>query len=195
MTDKSKAVLQAIEALVLKGVESPTNQQVREMLGGGSYATIAPILKRWVDERDVARQASVTMPDSLRDRLELVVAQVWYAANESANQRLVAVQNLLDKERKEWRVVRSEIERELERLSRKTLELKSFIEEQNNEIFMLRRKNDQQSDEITNQKVERVMLQAELTRVQASRLDFELHSSKHESFNSTPKIILPQKIK
>lgn len=68
---------------------NPTQTNVREALGGGSYSTIGAALKSWKQEQVEHEQLRRTdMPDSLRDEATVMVAKLWQEADQIANSNL-----------------------------------------------------------------------------------------------------------
>lgn len=68
---------------------NPTQNLVREALGGGSFATIGPALKEWKDMKHKEHElVEVQVPDTVKDRFEQLQAVVWQAAADEADQRL-----------------------------------------------------------------------------------------------------------
>ena len=74
--------------LASEGIK-PTQTNVRERLGGGSFTTIAEALRSWRAEQEtVAELQAVVIPQDINDRTQVLVAQVWETAQSLANDRL-----------------------------------------------------------------------------------------------------------
>lgn len=85
-------VFAAADAIAARG-ERPTQEKVREALGGGSFATIGPALRRWRDAQDEAAQlAGVDVPDSVEARGRELLALVWREASSRAQAGHAALQ-------------------------------------------------------------------------------------------------------
>lgn len=85
-------VFAAADALAARG-ERPTQEKVREALGGGSFATIGPALRRWRDAQEEAAQlAGVDVPDSVEARGRELLALVWREASSRAQAGHAALQ-------------------------------------------------------------------------------------------------------
>ncbi|WP_418139973.1 DNA-binding protein (plasmid) [Oceanimonas smirnovii] len=100
-------VFGAADALVANG-QKPTQTGIREFLGGGSFATIGPALKKW--RAALAEQhelAGVELPGELAEALQQLGARVWGAAIEAAESRLAG-------EREALAAARDEIEAEVQ---------------------------------------------------------------------------------
>jgi DNA repair exonuclease SbcCD ATPase subunit len=85
-----KDVFTAADELAAQGVK-PTQTTVREHLGGGSFATIGPALKRWREAKwEQAELAGVELPPELAEALQQLGGRVWQAALDAAEARLAA---------------------------------------------------------------------------------------------------------
>lgn len=100
-------VFNAADSLVADG-QKPTQTTVREFLGGGSFATIGPALKRWRAAQWEQRElAEVELPAELGEALQQLGGRVWQAAIDAAETRLAA-------ERDALAVAREEMESEVQ---------------------------------------------------------------------------------
>jgi chromosome segregation ATPase len=85
-------VFAAADAIAARG-DRPTQEKVREALGGGSFATIGPALRRWRDAQEEAAQlAGVDVPDSVEARGRELLALVWREASSRAQAGHAALQ-------------------------------------------------------------------------------------------------------
>lgn len=85
-------VFAAADAIAARG-ERPTQEKVREKLGGGSFATIGPALRRWRDaQEEAAELAGVDVPDSVDARGRELLALVWREASSRAQAGHAALQ-------------------------------------------------------------------------------------------------------
>lgn len=85
-------VFAAADAIAARG-DRPTQEKVREALGGGSFATIGPALRRWRDaQEEVAQLAGVDVPDSVDARGRELLALVWREASSRAQAGHAALQ-------------------------------------------------------------------------------------------------------
>lgn len=78
-------IFSAANALIAQGIESPTNTQVRDHLGGGSLSHISPVMREWRDSRKSVIAAALEMPADLRRVVEVSLAQVWASATKIAS--------------------------------------------------------------------------------------------------------------
>lgn len=76
---------------------TPTLVAVRDKLGGGSFSTISPAMAEWW-QRQAEKQARLgeSIPHHLAERLGDFGAELWSAALESANGRLVSERAALE---------------------------------------------------------------------------------------------------
>ncbi|HZQ14157.1 MAG TPA: DNA-binding protein [Pseudolabrys sp.] len=79
-------VRKAVEELLAKG-EKPSVRKVRTALGErGSHTDLSAILRKVLEQRDRLNTARSEMPQEVRDRLDLLAADFWQAAQQKANQ-------------------------------------------------------------------------------------------------------------
>lgn len=79
MAISAEAVAEAAERLLERG-RTPTLRAVREALGGGSFGTIAPLLRRWDEGRRARDAAATTMPPAVAQAHAAASAMAWQAA-------------------------------------------------------------------------------------------------------------------
>ena len=77
----------AITELVARGLANPTNEQVRQHLGGGSLSYISPVVREWKERRREAR----ALPDEVRGVLEEAGASIWRVVNTLAENDAKAI--------------------------------------------------------------------------------------------------------
>jgi len=95
MATTEERIIEIAEKLEADGV-NPTQVTVREALGGGSFATIGPVLKKWKEsKKEDGKLAEVQVPEAITERLEQLQGAVWRAAVEEADRRLVAEREAL----------------------------------------------------------------------------------------------------
>lgn len=88
-------IFEIAEKLEAEGV-NPTQVTVREALGGGSFATIGPVLKRWKEsKKEDSQLAEIRVPEAITERLEQLQGAVWQAAVDEADRRLMAEREAL----------------------------------------------------------------------------------------------------
>lgn len=95
MTSSKEKIIAAAEKLEAEGV-NPTQVTVREALGGGSFATIGPILKEWKEsKKEDHALTEIQVPEAITERLEQLQGAVWQAAVDEAERRLSAEREAL----------------------------------------------------------------------------------------------------
>jgi len=88
-------IIETAEALAAAG-KNPTQVTVREALGGGSFATIGPILKEWKEsKKEDHALTEIQVPEAIIERLEQLQGAVWQAAVDEAERRLNAEREAL----------------------------------------------------------------------------------------------------
>lgn len=94
-------VFTAADRLVAAG-KTPTLNEVRKAVGGGSFTTISDAMKEW---REKQQQAAVVpaireaAPDEIAARLVELGAEVWSLARDKANARLQSEREALEQTR------------------------------------------------------------------------------------------------
>lgn len=88
-------IIETAERLMSEG-KNPTQVTVRAALGGGSFATIGPVLKSWKDgQKEDHALAEIQVPEAITERLEQLQGAVWQAAVGEAERRLTAEREAL----------------------------------------------------------------------------------------------------
>lgn len=84
-TEIKDKIIAAANALAAEGHTNPTNDAVRERMGGGSFATISPVMREWRAARQSEAVATLEMPADLRRAIESSVGNVWNIASKLAS--------------------------------------------------------------------------------------------------------------
>lgn len=88
MAITTEQIHQTADKLAEQGIK-PTQTNVREALGGGSFTTIAEALRTWRKEQETVTQLqAVVIPQDITDRTQTLTAQIWEIAQQLANERL-----------------------------------------------------------------------------------------------------------
>jgi chromosome segregation ATPase len=77
-------IINIANTLVAEGVDRPTNDQVRERMGGGSLSHISPVMREWRESRKAEIVAALEMPSELKKVVETSLGQVWASASKLA---------------------------------------------------------------------------------------------------------------
>lgn len=132
----------AADSLYYEGSKRPTNEQVRDKLGGGSLSHISPVMRAWRRQKEFEeRQIRIPeVPSDLRYKIESTLNQLWTVAQ---NLSYVEIdKHEREKERLKNRVmVLERTVHELEKSTTKDPEysvLKTKIEEQEAMIDLLK---------------------------------------------------------
>jgi chromosome segregation ATPase len=81
--------------------EKPTNQNVRKILGRGSFEQIAPLVRRALDEDAQAEAALRQAPAALRGRFEGCLASLWGVAQKIAREEAEHIRSGAEADAKE----------------------------------------------------------------------------------------------
>ena len=108
-------IIQAAEALERDG-EKATMASVREHLGGGSFATISPVLREWREGRRTTQAVVLEMPGELKTVMERLGSEFWQSASKLANEKLITVQAEADSAVSDAQSERDETLQEVARL-------------------------------------------------------------------------------
>jgi chromosome segregation ATPase len=84
-------IIETAEALQAAGA-NPTMQAVRDALGGGSFATISPVLRGWRDSKAQRATVAIDMPGEAKAALERAGVDLWKIVTALATERLTKVQ-------------------------------------------------------------------------------------------------------
>jgi len=126
MAISKQEIIDAAEQLVAEGV-NPSMQAVRERLGGGSFATISPVLREWKENREATTVAVLEMPSDVKGALDRFGADLWKTASTLATAQF---EKLKDESRSSIEAANKERDEALEEIQR----LESQILEQNNQM-------------------------------------------------------------
>ncbi len=78
-------IINAANYLVAQGNEKPTNEQVRERLGGGSLSHISPVMREWRESRRASINTALDMPEELTQAIQMSIGQIWGVASQLAS--------------------------------------------------------------------------------------------------------------
>jgi len=123
---KEKVIISAAETLLLDGVESPTNDQVRNLLGGGSIADISPVMRRWREKMQADALVGENIPEGIQRAAERFVQQLWII---TCKETAVTLEKQLDEMKHSIADLTSEREEALEEV--RALEEKLLVAEKN----------------------------------------------------------------
>lgn len=139
-TQEIHAVATDLQAQGIK----PTQTNVREKLGGGSFTTIAEALREWRQEQDqTAQLQQVIIPNDITDKTNLLIAQVWETAQNLANDRLLKEREALEHKEALINAEIDESNKIIETLENEQSELTNQLDTLNNDNSLLFTKNNE----------------------------------------------------
>jgi len=127
-------IVNAANALVAEGIESPTNDQVRERMGGGSLSHISPTMREWREGRKTEVAAALEIPSDLKKAIETSLSQVWGAANKLASATVEKIQQEAQAAIDAASSERDEALSEIIRLEERILELQKVVEDREKSV-------------------------------------------------------------
>lgn len=95
--DMVRRIEDAAAALIAAGTPNPTNIQVRDHLGGGSLATISPVMRAFrARQREQTREDPLPLPPELQQLLTGQLGLLWQAACKQADADTLAAREQAD---------------------------------------------------------------------------------------------------
>ena len=136
-------ILETASRLQAQGIK-PTQTNVREALGGGSFTTIAEALREWrADQDQTAQLQQVVIPSDITDRTQVLIAQVWETAQTLANDRLVKEREALEHKEALINAEIDEANKVIETLENEQAELTAQLDTLTNENSSLNTRNNE----------------------------------------------------
>lgn len=136
-------ILETANQLQAQGIK-PTQTNVRESLGGGSFTTISEVLREWRQEQDqTAQLQQVIIPNDITDKTNLLIAQVWETAQNLANDRLLAEREALSHKEALINAEIDESNKIIETLENEQAELTVQLDTLTNDNSLLNGKNNE----------------------------------------------------
>ena len=187
-------ILETASSLQTQGIK-PTQTNVREALGGGSFTTIAEALREWRQEQDqTAQLQQVVIPSDITDRTQVLIAQVWETAQTLANDRLVKEREALEHKEALINAEIDESNKIIETLENEQAELTNQLDTLNNDNSLLITKNNELENlnnslntQLTTEKARSHQLQLKLDEQNAKieRLTADLATAQATATNAT----------
>ena len=136
-------ILETASKLAEQGIK-PTQTNVREALGGGSFTTISEVLREWRQEKDqTAQLQAVVIPADITDRTQVLIAQVWETAQSLANDRLIKEREALEHKEALINAEIDESNKIIETLENEQAELTAQLDTLTNDNSLLNGKNNE----------------------------------------------------
>ncbi|EDQ9668190.1 TPA: hypothetical protein H2X16_004332 [Salmonella enterica] len=156
--DMVRRIEDAAAALIAAGTPNPTNVQVRDHLGGGSLATISPVMRAFrARQREQAREEPLPLPPELAQLLTGQLSLLWQTAVQQAESGALAAREQADAD-----IEQADIERDA--ALAKVAELES-------ELAVLREvmtERDRLLDEVRGLRAETLPLREQVARLTAT---------------------------
>jgi len=92
MAISKQDIIEAAEKLQVAGV-NPTMQAIRDTLGGGSFATISPVLREWRNTSGQRATVAIEMPGEAKAALDRAGVDLWKIITTLATEKLTKVQD------------------------------------------------------------------------------------------------------
>lgn len=115
------------EALLAEGV-NPTMAMIRERLGGGSFATISPILREWKEKHQAEALKTQEAPPQALELGQRVAGMIWQEAMKQAGQRIEETERRTAELVQEAHTERDEALGEVARLERELAEAREQLQ-------------------------------------------------------------------
>jgi chromosome segregation ATPase len=91
MAISKQDIIEAAEKLQVAGI-NPTMQAIRDALGGGSFATISPVLRDWRNASGQRATVAIEMPGEAKAALDRAGVDLWKIITTLATEKLTKVQ-------------------------------------------------------------------------------------------------------
>ena len=154
-------ILETASSLQAQGIK-PTQTNVRESLGGGSFTTISEVLREWrADQDQTAQLQAVVIPADITDRTNILIAQLWETAQNLANDRLLKEREALEHKEALINAEIDESNKIIETLENEQAELTAQLDTLTNENSSLNTRNNELENIVNSLKTQ---LQAEKDR-------------------------------
>ncbi len=129
-----EVIIAAANALAAEGIGRPTNDQVRERMGGGSLSHISPVMRAWRESRQAEVTAAMEIPADLKKSIETSLGLVWTAASKLASTNIETVRQEADAAIASATGERDEALAEISRLEAKIDELQQSLRDKEKTI-------------------------------------------------------------
>ena len=136
-------ILETASKLAEQGIK-PTQTNVREALGGGSFTTISEVLREWRQEQETVTQLqAVVIPHHITERTQTLMAQIWETAQAIASERLANEREALAHKEALINAEIDESNKIIETLENEQAELTTQLDTLNNDNSLLNTKNNE----------------------------------------------------
>lgn len=158
--DLESAVFQAADSLFQAKGRKPTNNEVRDEIGGGSMAHISPVMRRWRDLRDEEAAAAMRAPEEVENIAKNMAMKLWHEAKDAAAKEYQA---LRDKFKQEKNALTEELEQsfdQIEKLKKALTDCENALAAKDRAHEIAQKKIDENVSAISDIRQENARLQA-----------------------------------
>ncbi|GGY59459.1 MAG: KfrA protein [Spongiibacter sp.] len=170
-------IIATANALVSEGIDNPTNDQVRERMGGGSLSHISPVMREWRESRKAEVVAALDMPADLKKAVETSLGQLWGMASKLATASVENFRQEAEAAVADATAERDEALNEIQRLEKHLAELTKALEEKGQEVNQVRSALDQEHNINAQLKADTAALQARIedrdTQIEGLKADLK----------------------
>ena len=170
-------IIATANALVSEGIDNPTNDQVRERMGGGSLSHISPVMREWRESRKAEVVAALDMPADLKKAVETSLGQLWGMASKLATASVENFRQEAEGAVADATAERDEALNEIQRLEKHLAELTKALEEKGQEVNQVRSALDQEHNINAQLKADTAALQARIedrdTQIEGLKADLK----------------------
>ena len=170
-------IIATANALVSEGIDNPTNDQVRERMGGGSLSHISPVMREWRESRKAEVVAALDMPADLKKAVETSLGQLWGMASKLGTASVENFRQEAEAAVADATAERDEALNEIQRLEKHLAELTKALEEKGQEVNQVRSALDQEHNINAQLKADTAALQARIedrdTQIEGLKADLK----------------------
>ncbi|HFG2077193.1 TPA: DNA-binding protein [Vibrio cholerae] len=170
-------IIATANALISEGIDNPTNDQVRERMGGGSLSHISPVMREWRESRKAEVVAALDMPADLKKAVETSLGQLWGMASKLATTSVENFRQEAEAAVADATAERDEALNEIQRLEKHLAELTKALEEKGQEVNQVRSALDQEHNINAQLKADTAALQARIedrdTQIEGLKADLK----------------------
>lgn len=170
-------IIATANALISEGIDNPTNDQVRERMGGGSLSHISPVMREWRESRKAEVVAALDMPADLKKAVETSLGQLWGMASKLATASVENFRQEAEAAVADATAERDEALNEIQRLEKHLAELTKALEEKGQEVNQVRSALDQEHNINAQLKADTAALQARIedrdTQIEGLKADLK----------------------
>ncbi|NHB98619.1 DNA-binding protein [Photorhabdus stackebrandtii] len=175
-------IISSANALQAEGMETPTNEQVREHMGGGSLSHISPVMREWRDTKKLEATAALEIPADLKKVIETSLGQVWTAASKLASTTVDTIRKEANTSIEVAIAERDEVLSEIIRLEESIAGLRKQLAEKEQNIHQIEKEQENKNAQIMQLTTENSSLVARISEKneQVQSLKDEVKESRND---------------